>query len=113
LLVGRTQSAEARTVASAWGADADGTNRPRSLVTRNALPNKACAAVAPSTTMIRGATAATSALSQGKQASISTDPGMLLGKAAHVHYRDADLAVRRSYSGKRRLDHFGANAAYP
>jgi len=52
-------------------------------------------------------------LSQGKQASISTDPGMLLGKAAHVHYRDADLAVRRSYSGKRRLDHFGANAAYP
>jgi hypothetical protein len=45
-------------------------------VTRNDLPNRACAAVAPRATMIRGITAAISASSQGKQASISTAPGL-------------------------------------
>ena len=64
---GPHKSAEGCTVASVSVANADGISRPRSQVTRNALPNKACAAVVPSARMIRGAIATISALSHGKQ----------------------------------------------
>jgi len=46
-------------------------------VTRKARPNSACAAVAPSATIRSGFTAAISASSQGKQAVISIEPGLL------------------------------------
>jgi len=46
-------------------------------VTRKAFPKRAWAAVAPSATTICGLTTLISASSHGKQASISTAPGLL------------------------------------
>src|SRR5215469_4371798 len=74
---GARSRADGCTVASAHGASAKGTSRPRSRFTRKCFPNKACAAVAPSATTIRGLTTLISASSHGKQASISTAPGLL------------------------------------
>src|SRR6266511_5058 len=65
------------TVAVTSGASGDSTNSPRCSVSRNCLPRRAWAAVAPSATRTRGFTTSISASSHGRHARISSAPGRL------------------------------------